>query len=177
MENSGIFRLLILVMVLSVMGPLGCKEKTAPIKKPAAQKAQPAGTAPSAPAPSGEGEKIEQQVFSYDPQGRRDPFSSLVEVEKEKPHRKKGASPIENFDVEEIRLIAIAWDSKQYYAMITLPDNKSYTIAKGMTLGLFGGKVHEITKDSVIIREQVQDYKGQIKTKDTTLKLRKEEEE
>jgi len=44
-------------------------------------------------------------------------------------------------------------------------------------LGLYGGRVHEITKDSVIITEQIKDYKGQLKTKDTILKLRKEEEE
>ena len=102
---------------------------------------------------------------------------SLVQVTKVKVQRKPGASPIENYDVDDIKLIAIASDSKQYYAMITLPDKKSYTIRKGMTLGLNNGKVKEITKDSVFIEEQVKDYKGQNKTKDTTLKLRKEGEE
>ena len=102
---------------------------------------------------------------------------SLIETVKEKPQRKKAASPIENYDVEEIKLIAIAWDKEQYYAMVTLPDNKSYTIRKGMTLGFYGGKVEEITKDSVHIRENVKDYKGKLKIKDTILKLRKEGEE
>jgi len=46
-----------------------------------------------------------------------------------------------------------------------------------MTLGLYGGKVRDITRNSVIITEQIKDYKGQLKTKDTILKLRKEEEE
>jgi Tfp pilus assembly protein PilP len=46
-----------------------------------------------------------------------------------------------------------------------------------MTLGIYGGKVTEITKDAVIVTEQIKDYKGQLKTKDTILKLRKEEEE
>jgi len=57
-----------------------------------------------------------------------------------------------------------------------MPDTKSYTIRKGMTLGLNNGKVIDITKDSVFIREQIKDYKGQTKSKDTILKLRKEEE-
>ena len=96
---------------------------------------------------------------------------------REKAFKKKGSAAIEDFDVEEIKVIAIVWDSKQYYAMVTLPDKKSYTIRKGMTLGLYGGKVREITKDSVIITEQIKDYKGQLKTKDSILKLRKEEEE
>ena len=60
--------------------------------------------------------------------------------------------------------------------MITMPDKKSYTIKKGMTLGLNNGKVIDIKKDSVFIREQILDYKGQAKSKDTILKLRKEEE-
>jgi type IV pilus assembly protein PilP len=102
---------------------------------------------------------------------------SLAQEIKKKPQRKKGASPVENFDIDEIKLIAIAWDNQQSYAMITLPDKKSYTIRKGMSLGLYGGKVLEITRDSVLIREQVKDYKGQDKTKDTILKLRKEGEE
>ena len=46
-----------------------------------------------------------------------------------------------------------------------------------MTLGLHGGKVSEVTRDAVIITEQIKDYKGQLKTKDTILKLRKEGEE
>jgi Tfp pilus assembly protein PilP len=46
-----------------------------------------------------------------------------------------------------------------------------------MTLGLYGGKVKEITENSVLIREQVKDYRGKLRIKDTILKLRKEEEE
>jgi len=159
---------------------LGCKEK---------QAASPAGKKPSAPGPAAKqaataaaqsslgqqaGTRVELETYTYDAKDRRDPFSPLVAEVKERPQRKKGASPMEDFDVDEIKLIAIAWDSRQYYAMITLPDRKSYTIRKGMPLGLYGGRVQEITKDAVIIREQVKDYKGQIKTKDTILKLRKE---
>lgn len=79
--------------------------------------------------------------------------------------------------MSEIKLSAIVWDSNQYYALIMLPDKKSYTIRKGMTLGLYGGKVEKITADSVFIREAIRDYKGQLKNKDTILRLRKEGEE
>jgi Tfp pilus assembly protein PilP len=99
---------------------------------------------------------------------------SLVVEAKQRPDVKKKANPVENYDVSEIKLSAIVWDKKHYYALITLPDNKSYTIRKGMTLGLYGGKVLDITSDSVLIREQIKDYRGQLKTKDTLLKLRNE---
>ena len=162
-------------ILLSIIG-FGCKEKSVTDKQPVAQK--PAVSGAVAPAVVQKEEtKVEKEIYVYDPKGRRDPFMSLVQEIKTKPQRKKGASPVENFDVDEIKLIAIVWDSQQSYAMITLPDNKSYTIRKGMSLGLYGGKVMEITRDSVLIREQLKDYKGHDKTKDTILKLRKEGEE
>jgi len=165
---------LVYAFILLSFISLGCKDKVEPDKKPVAQK--PAATSSVAPATAQKEEpKVEKEIYVYDPKGRRDPFMSLVQVSKPKAQRKKGASPIENFDVDEIKLIAIAWDSKQYYALITLPDKKSYTIRKGMTLGLNNGKVIDITSDSVLIREQIKDYKGQTKSKDTILKLRKEE--
>jgi type IV pilus assembly protein PilP len=163
-------------IILLLFVGIGCKDKVVPGKGPDAQKTATAGPAASATVQQ-EGPKVEKEVYVYDPKGRRDPFLSLVQVSKPRLERKKGASPIENYDVDDIKLIAIVWDNQQYYAMITLPDKKSYTIRKGMTLGLYNGKVSEITKDTVLISEQVKDYRGQTKTKDTTLRLRKEEEE
>jgi Tfp pilus assembly protein PilP len=58
-----------------------------------------------------------------------------------------------------------------------LPDKKSYTIKEGMVLGLYGGKVEKITKDTVVIREFIKDYRGNLKPKDTILKLREGEGE
>jgi type IV pilus assembly protein PilP len=91
--------------------------------------------------------------------------------------KKKGASPFESYDVEEVRLLAIAWAKDKYYALIRLPDKKNYTITEGMNMGLQGGKVEKITKDMVVIREYVKDYRGDIKPRDAILKLHKGEEE
>lgn len=178
-----------ILIFLLAFGFAGCKGKGTQAQKPVAKKAvaqTPSAITTTAQAPSAitttmaaqKGEmKVEKEVYNYDPKGRRDPFTALVDVSKEKPKRKKGLTPIENFDVDEIKLLAIAWDAKQAYAMISLPDKKTYAIKKGMTLGLYGGKVEEIAKTYVLIREQIKDYKGQLKTKDTILKLRKEGEE
>ncbi len=154
----------------------GCNDKAAVNRQPVTQR--PAATAPAAPAVvQNEELKVEKEIYEYALKGRRDPFVSLAQAKKAKPKMKPGAGPTEKFDVDEIKLIAITWDAQQYYAMITLPDKKSYTIKNGMSIGLYDGKVIEITKDSVLVREQVKDYRGQTKTKDTILKLRKEEEE
>ncbi|BCB95500.1 hypothetical protein JZK55_04220 [Dissulfurispira thermophila] len=112
-------------------------------------------------------------VVEYTAMKRRDPFIPLIVKAEAKP---KSLIPIESYDVSEFKLIAILWDKTKYYAVITLPDGKSYTIREGIKLGLHGGKVYKITKDSVIIREHLRDYKGVLSPKDTILKLRREEE-
>jgi Tfp pilus assembly protein PilP len=99
-----------------------------------------------------------------------------VVVTKQQQIKKKGASPFESYDISEIQLLAIAWDKNKYFALIRLPDKKTYTITEKMSLGLEGGKVEKITKDSVVIREYIKDYRGDIKPKDTILKLHKGEE-
>lgn len=113
-------------------------------------------------------------AYEYTAGAKRDPFIPLIIKADTKPQ--KGLIPIESYEVSEFKLIAILWDKTKYYAVITLPDGKSYTIKEGMKLGLYGGKAYKITKDSVIIREQVRDYKGALSPKDTILKLRREEE-
>lgn len=120
-----------------------------------------------------EPEKKTVPAYEYNAQGRRDPFMPLVvkaDIDK------KGLTPIESYEVVEFKLIAVLWNKAGYYAVITLPDGKSYTIREGMKLGLHRGKVHKITRDAVIIREHVRDYSGVVNPKDTILKLRREEE-
>jgi Tfp pilus assembly protein PilP len=110
---------------------------------------------------------------------RRDPFIALivpktVKVESEK---KKAGSVLEGFEPAELRLVAVLWDVSGSYAVLTLPDGKSYTVHEGMKLGSSGGEVYKITKDSVIIREMYKDKRGILRSKDTPLKLRVEVEE
>jgi Tfp pilus assembly protein PilP len=167
---------LILIMIIASIILISCADKKPAAKKAEPPKPQQAAATKTDAAVSGE-IKAEKEIYNYDSKGRRDPFVSLTDVMKAKPTRKTGTSPTEGYDVDEVKLIAIAWDSQQYYAVVTLPDRKSYTVKKGMVLGLYGGKVRDITRDSVIISEQIKDYKGQLKTKDTILKLRKEGDE
>ncbi|MEW6214953.1 MAG: pilus assembly protein PilP [Nitrospirota bacterium] len=164
------------ILIIFLIIPFtGCKKEQA-VKKPMAEKVQLSETKKNIEAPE-ETKKVEQEVYAYDAKGRRDPFLPLVTVLKQKPTVKKGASPVESYGIDVIELIAIAWDKEKYYALIMLPDKKSYTITEGATLGLHDGKVQKITKDMVVIREYIKDYRGDVKPRDSVLKLRKEEGE
>ncbi len=162
-----------LIMFCLLLPFAGCKKEQAPIKKPMAGQVQPP-TATQEVKNTEEVKKAEQEIYTYDQRGRRDPFLSLVMMLKQKPERKKGTTPFESYSIDEISLLAIAWDDQKHYALIILPDKKSYTITEGTKLGLYEGKVQKITKDMVVIREYVKDYRGEIKPRDLILKLRKE---
>jgi len=173
----------LLVPVVGAVLFFGCKKegpKEAGQAAPQTSKAQVAGGALKAGAAKPEKAKTETETYLYDPAGRRDPFLSIIEAAKkdrETEKKKKGIKPSESYDINEIKVIAIATDKKNRYAMILFPDNKYFTVKEGMTLGRYGGKVTRITEEGVTVREYIKDYKGMTQPKDTILKLRKEEGE
>lgn len=164
-----------LIGILLLLPNIGCRKKQ-PV--PRSSKATQVEKAEVKTEETGrESAKTHDEQYTYESKGRRDPFLSLVTITKQKPIKKKGASPFESYDVNEIKLLAIAWDENKHYALIMLPNGKAYTITEGMTLGLEGGKVTKINKDSVVVREYIKDYKGDLKPRDSILKLHKGEEE
>lgn len=162
----------VICIALFLFPVVGCKKDQPPPKKPQAQQVRPA--LPSqAEAAKEEVKEVVRDEYTYNPKGRRDPFLSLVASAEAKPEKRKGASPIESYDINELRLLAIAWDKDRPYALIRLPDNKTYTIIEGTGVGLRGGTVARISPEAVLIREYIEDYRGDIKPKDTILKLHK----
>jgi type IV pilus assembly protein PilP len=172
-----VFMILVLLFV-----PLSACSKSKPkaVPQKPAQQAQPAETAKKEEAlpQKAEEKKVQVEAYAYDPKGRRDPFLSIIEAskkEKEVEKKKRSLRPSEAYDVPDVKVIAIAKDKERYYAMILLPDKKYFTIREGTPLGLYGGKVISIDAKSVVVREYIKDYKGEIQPKDTILRLRKEE--
>jgi Tfp pilus assembly protein PilP len=172
---------LIPILFVVILLTFGCqKEKPHPVIQKQTQKAQKPETAIESTAPlTSETKKVETAPYFYEAKGRRDPFLSIIEAAKKDRavDKKKGAKPTESYDVADIRVIAIASDKQMYYAMVQLPDNKYFTVKEGMTLGLYGGKVMKIDATGMVVREFMKDLRGEIQTKDTILKLRREEKE
>lgn len=121
------------------------------------------------------GQGTDKASYRYSSASRRDPFMPLI-ILRQDTERKKGESPVEDYDISDFKLIAILWNKTGYFALITLPDGKSYTLKTGTRIGLNSGRVYKITKDSVIIKEPARDYKGAIVEKERIIKLRREEE-
>jgi len=103
-------------------------------------------------------------VYSYDAQQLRDPFASLI-VKREE--RRKGVSPLESYDIEELKLTGVVWDKKGGMALIQAPDGRFYIVRENDRIGFSGGRVTKILKDTVEVKENNK------KTK--YMKLREEE--
>jgi Tfp pilus assembly protein PilP len=93
-------------------------------------------------------------TYRYDPQGRRDPFRSLIGPT---PQLEPGQRPpgIPGFLIDEMKLQGIFKTRAGLTAMVSGPDNKGYTIKVGDKV--FDGEVVRITATSVVFRQEVND--------------------
>jgi hypothetical protein len=102
-----------------------------------------------------EGPGTGSETYRYDPQGRRDPFQSLIGPA---PKLQAGARPPgpAGFLIDEIKLQGIVRTKQQgLVAMVNGPDNKGYLIRIGDKV--LDGEVVRITPSSVVFRQEVND--------------------
>jgi type IV pilus assembly protein PilP len=92
--------------------------------------------------------------YRYDPQGRRDPFRSLIGPT---PRLEPGQRPqgVPGFLIDELKLQGIFKTRQGLTAMVSGPDNKGYNIKVGDKV--FDGEVIRITATSVVFRQEVND--------------------
>ena len=94
------------------------------------------------------------EAYHYDPQGRRDPFQSLIGPS---PKRQTGQVPgPPGFLIDEMKLQGIIKTRQQgLVAMVNGPDNKGYLVKVGDKV--LDGEVIRITATSVVFRQEVND--------------------
>ena len=93
-------------------------------------------------------------TYRYDPQGRRDPFRSLIGPT---PQLEPGQRPpgVPGFLIDEIKLTGIVRTKQGIVGVISGPDNKGYLIRVGDKV--LDGEVIRITPSSVVFRQEVND--------------------
>ncbi|MBI5663846.1 MAG: pilus assembly protein PilP [Nitrospirae bacterium] len=169
------------VLILLVLSFYGCKDKPAapPAQPPQKQGNVNTGNQPEATQPEAIVEEAsEPEGYVYQQRDRRDPFGPLI-VPKKKAVKIEGtrAGSLVSYDIGDFTLAAIAQKGGQYFALLTTPDNRSFTVNKGTAIGLYKGKIQEITKDKIIIIEYSSDYKGELKPRQIILEFHKGEVE
>jgi Tfp pilus assembly protein PilP len=128
----------LLIALMLVAATASGQEKPAPAKVPA--------PAPAAPA----------LAYTYDAQGRRDPFVSLLRgaADARRPGG-KAAEGVSGFLVSEIVIKGILQSRGAFIALVLGPDNKTYTVHASDRL--LDGSVRAITSDTLVLLQDVND--------------------
>lgn len=143
-----------------------------PAAAPAAQAPAPAAAKP-APAVA---DAVQPQGYTYDPDGRRDPFVSLLRRGAEVTRDPNGQRPagLPGLATGEVALSGIMASRGGYLAMLQGADKRTYIVRSGDKL--LDGTVRAITADTMVIVQQVDDPLSQVKQREVRKVLRQTEE-
>lgn len=138
------------------------------------------GTPPAAGTTAGTQKPVdsvlEPQGFTYNPEGRRDPFVSLL-------GRGSAAGPaapaqrppgLAGLTAAEVSLRGVVASRGGYVAILQGADGKAYIVRPGDKL--LDGAIRTITADAIVIRQQVNDPLSLQKERDVRKVLRQTEE-
>jgi len=134
--------------------------------KPAVPPPPQAPGAAAAPAPA-------PPPFVYNPEGRRDPFVSLVARAAEaraRQGKQPAAGGIAGFLVSELSLKGIMQSRGERVALVAGPDAKTYLIR--VNDRLLDGSVRAITADTVVCLQDVNDPLSLTKQREVRMTLR-----
>ena len=98
--------------------------------------------------------------FTYQPLGRRDPFTPLIRRDEpeatiqttRRPEQLRG--PLERYELGQMRLIAVVVVGGAPRAMLTTPDGKSYSVKIDDYVGINGGRVKDIQTRKIGVDDQ-----------------------
>ncbi len=166
-----------IIGILLLFIVIGCENKQPPTAAVAVKKQQPVVAQPVTQPQVADivDEAPEQQGYIYDRRNRRDPFLPLILPRKVKPLDKTKPGTLESYELKEFTLTAIVKMGSQYYALLVTPDNRSFTVFKGNTIGLNKGTVKEITDSKAILVEYSEDYTGKQVPREIILEFHKGE--
>lgn len=136
-------------------------------EKPAAQAAPPAAPAavPQAPAAA--------PAFVYNPEGRRDPFVSLVRraaEARDRQGKQPSAGGVSGFLVSELSLKGVMVSRGERVALVAGPDAKTYLVR--VNDRLLDGTVRAITADALVCLQDVNDPLSLTKQREVRMTLR-----
>ncbi len=132
------------------------------------------------------------QIPLYNSEGKIDPFRPLIQTQKKEAQRsgkgpgsqppvdegpKRILTPLEKLDLSQIRLVAIVRTQTGSMAMVEETSGKGYVVKVGTYIGTNSGRIVEIKKDRLIVKESVKDFKGEFVDRFQEMKLHKIDDE
>lgn len=112
----------------------------------------------------------------YSPRSKRDPFRPWTLKTKVSRRPRESLSPLERYELGQLKLVGIVWDIKEPRAMVEDGAGLGYIIKIGTPIGTNEGKVKTIRPNEVVIEERYADFYGDTKTREVKIKLAREQE-
>jgi type IV pilus assembly protein PilP len=120
----------------------------------------------------------------YTREGKVDPFEPFLRVpeaevsnsEQEKLQIRAPQTPLERFDLDQLKLTGILVSPSKIRALIEEASGKGYIISEGTYIGNKGGQVTKITNDRVVVEEKYLDVLGKVAMREIEIKLRPDDE-
>src|SRR5262245_57765885 len=139
-----------------------------PAERPPAPGPAPAPAQPPAQAPAG---LPQAENYTYNPDGRRDPFTSLIgtgaNVDSRTPTREGGAAAL---SIADISVRGIMLSRGTLVAMVQGPNNKTYIVHQGDKL--LDGVIKTITNQGLVVIQEVNDPLSLVKQREVSKLLR-----
>jgi Tfp pilus assembly protein PilP len=135
-------------------------------QQPAASKPAPASMSATEPSPASQ----PSDAYKYEPDGRRDPFLSLLGTGGDWRAPSKKGDGTASLTVSEISVRGIVESRGTLVAMIQGPDSKTYIVHQGDKLA--DGKIKTITSTGLVVVQDVNDPLSLVKQREVRKLLR-----
>ena len=145
----------------------------APMATPAAPAGAPAQAPAKDHAADAKPDAVEPQGFTYNPEGRRDPFVSLLRRGVDSGQKTRAAG-LGGLGTAEVSLRGIVLSQGAFVGIVQGVDSKTYIVRTGDKLS--DGSIRTITADSMVILQQVNDPLSLEKVHEVRKVLRQTEE-
>lgn len=109
--------------------------------------------------------------------GRRDPFRPITLNLRTNVRRRENLSPLERFDLGQLKLVGIIWNIKNPTALVEDTSGLGYTVKVGTPIGSNDGKVKTIGPDALLVEEEFIDLYGAKKKREVSMRLAVERSE
>ena len=129
---------------------------------------------PPAPATASAPTEPSGLPYSYQADGRRDPFQSLTAASTDDKAPRPTGAGIAGIRVEELSVRGVMRSRERLVAMITGPDNRTYVVHPGDKLA--DGVVKSINPQGLVLVQDVNDPRAKEKTREVRKLLRSEDE-
>jgi type IV pilus assembly protein PilP len=107
----------------------------------------------------------------YSPAGKRNPFRPAGLPARDRRPSRENLSPLERYELSQLKLVGIIWDAKEPKAMVEDGAGLGYVVKVGTAIGNNDGKIRNINKNEIVIKETVIDFYGERKDREVTMRL------